>query len=140
MRLISKMEAAKQYCNTYVHEFMRGVNLEPYKGKGDLVDVDELKLYVQKVIKDNNYMVNFDGVSILYLNLEEIFAPDKLETECCACCCLPFWQKREYEKHKAQRPWFLKVALRKSNVTPMPFLGRNSGRYTPLSPQNEETT
>ena len=136
------MDEAKKYCETFVHEFMRGTAIPPYEGKGDLVDVDELKMYVQKVIRDNNYLVNFDGVSILYLNLEKLFEPDVLETVCClrVFCCLPFWRKREYEKHKAQRPWALKVVLRKSNVNPTSFLGRNSGLHTPLSPQNEETT
>lgn len=124
------MNDAKKYCETFVHQFMRGTAIPPYKGQGDFLDESQLKLHIQKVIKDNNYNVNFDNVRLTYVNLEEEFEPDKLETVCCfrVCCCLPFWRKREYEKQKALRPWTLRIALRKSNVSPMPMLGRNSIR------------
>lgn len=125
------MDGAKKYCETVVHQFMRGTAIPPYKGHGDFLDESELTLHIQKVIKDNNYAVNFDNVRMTYVNLEEVFGePDKLETVCClrVCCCLPFWRKREYKKQVALRPWTLTIALRKSNVTPMPMLGRNSIR------------
>jgi hypothetical protein len=122
------MEAAKKYCETYLHQFMRGIAIPPFKGRGDLLNESELKLHIQKVIKDNNYAVNFDGINMIYTNLKEEFEPDTLET---MCCCLPFWRKCEYEKQVALRPWTLKISLRKSNVAPMPMLGR-----IPLSPLN----
>jgi hypothetical protein len=127
------MEGAKKYCETYLHQFMRGIAIPPFKGQGDLLNESELKLHIQNAIKDNNYAVNFDGVSMIYTRLEEEFESDKLETVFCfrVCCCLPFWRKREYEKQVALRPWTLKISLRKSNVTPMPMLGRG-----PLSPLN----
>jgi hypothetical protein len=120
------MEAAKKYCETFVHQFMRGTAIPPYRGQGDFLDESELKLHIQKVIKDSAYAVNFDGVHMTYINLAE---PDKLETVCCfSVCCLPYWCKLAHQKQVALRPWTLKIALRKSTVTPMPMLGRNSIR------------
>jgi hypothetical protein len=124
------MDNAKKYCETYIHQFMQGVLVRPYESSGDLLNETELKLHIQNIIKENNYLVNFDKVEMKYVNLEERFEVDPLETVCCfrVMCCLPFWRKREYNRQRALRPWTLQIYLRKSNVTPMPMLGRNSIR------------
>jgi hypothetical protein len=125
------MDNAKKYCENYVQQYMRGVyNIEPYESHGELPDQDELKQHTQNFIRTNAFPINLDHVKISYVNLEERFAVDKLETVWCikVMCCLPYWRKREYNKQVALKPWAIQIAIRKSNVTPIPMLGRASIR------------
>jgi hypothetical protein len=121
------MDAAKKYCCTYVQQFMRGEKPLPYESHGPTPDRDELKYYLQKFIRENNYNLNLDFVKCSYVNLEERYNDDA-KLAGLGCCCIVWWSKYKYNKEKANPPWTIQIGLRKSNVIPMPMLGRNSVR------------